>query len=86
MKVTFGCLVVAAGVSGLLSFALLATSLGTEYWYIIDMNPVNASDLEDMSSHSGLWTINEGKNKKSDLAVKFCLFFTESLSNFAARL
>uniref|UniRef100_A0A3Q3F0E6 Transmembrane protein 235b n=1 Tax=Labrus bergylta TaxID=56723 RepID=A0A3Q3F0E6_9LABR len=59
--VTFGCLVVSAGICGLLSFVLLATSLGTEYWYIIEMNHVNTSDLEDMSSHSGLWSINEGK-------------------------
>ncbi|KAG7506745.1 transmembrane protein 235-like [Solea senegalensis] len=61
MKVTFGSLVIAAGICGLLSFVLLATSLGTEYWYIIEMNPLNsASDFEDMSSHSGLWSINEG--------------------------
>ncbi|XP_074519806.1 transmembrane protein 235 [Halichoeres trimaculatus] len=71
MKVTFGCLVVAAGVSGLLSFALLATSLGTEYWYIIEMNSVNASDLEDMSSHSGLWTINEGGKMQTDSIDSF---------------
>lgn len=61
MKVTFGSVVVTAGVCGILSFAFLATSLGTEYWYIIEMNPVNASDFEDMSSHSGLWSINEGR-------------------------
>ncbi|KAF7659562.1 hypothetical protein LDENG_00296550 [Lucifuga dentata] len=60
MKVTFGWLVIAAGISGLLSFALLATSLGTEYWYIIEMNPMNTSDYEDMSSHSGLWEVIEG--------------------------
>uniref|UniRef100_A0A8C4NKD1 Transmembrane protein 235b n=1 Tax=Dicentrarchus labrax TaxID=13489 RepID=A0A8C4NKD1_DICLA len=61
MKVTFGCLVVTAGICGILSFAFLATSLGTEYWYIIEMNPMNMSDFEDMSSHSGLWSINEGR-------------------------
>ncbi|XP_056221303.1 transmembrane protein 235 [Seriola aureovittata] len=60
MKVTFGSLVIIAGICGILSFAFLATSLGTDYWYIIKMNPVNTSDFEDMSSHSGLWTINEG--------------------------
>uniref|UniRef100_A0A3B4TIA8 Transmembrane protein 235 n=1 Tax=Seriola dumerili TaxID=41447 RepID=A0A3B4TIA8_SERDU len=59
MKVTFGSLVIIAGICGILSFAFLATSLGTDYWYIIKMNPVNTSDFEDMSSHSGLWTINE---------------------------
>uniref|UniRef100_A0A3B4WQ56 Transmembrane protein 235 n=1 Tax=Seriola lalandi dorsalis TaxID=1841481 RepID=A0A3B4WQ56_SERLL len=59
MKVTFGSLVIIAGICGILSFAFLATSLGTDYWYIIKMNPVNTSDFEDMISHSGLWTINE---------------------------
>uniref|UniRef100_UPI0037E87C88 transmembrane protein 235 n=1 Tax=Semicossyphus pulcher TaxID=241346 RepID=UPI0037E87C88 len=71
MKVTFGCLVVAAGICGLLSFAFLATSLGTEYWYIIEMNPVNTSDFEDMSSHSGLWSINEGGKLQSDSIDSF---------------
>uniref|UniRef100_A0A3B5A9N3 Transmembrane protein 235-like n=1 Tax=Stegastes partitus TaxID=144197 RepID=A0A3B5A9N3_9TELE len=60
MKVTFGSLVIAAGMCGLLSFAVLATSLATDYWYIIEMNPMNASDFEDISSHSGLWRIHEG--------------------------
>ncbi|XP_071318083.1 transmembrane protein 235 [Trachinotus anak] len=60
MKVTFGSLVIVAGICGILSFAFLATSLGTDYWYIIKMNPVNTSDFEDMSSRSGLWTIHEG--------------------------
>uniref|UniRef100_A0A3B3XXW2 Uncharacterized protein n=1 Tax=Poecilia mexicana TaxID=48701 RepID=A0A3B3XXW2_9TELE len=60
MKVTFGALVITAGVCGVLSFAFLATSLGTDYWYIIEMNPMNTTEFEDMSSHSGLWRINEG--------------------------
>uniref|UniRef100_A0A8C6THL5 Transmembrane protein 235b n=1 Tax=Neogobius melanostomus TaxID=47308 RepID=A0A8C6THL5_9GOBI len=60
MRLSFGYVVIAAGVCGILSFAFLATSLGTDYWYIIEMNQVNTSDLEDLSSHSGLWSINEG--------------------------
>ncbi|XP_071402568.1 transmembrane protein 235-like [Centroberyx affinis] len=60
MRVTFGWLVIAAGICGLLSFALLAAAIGSEYWYIIEMNPLNMSDFEDLSSHSGLWKINEG--------------------------
>ncbi|XP_032429381.1 LOW QUALITY PROTEIN: transmembrane protein 235 [Xiphophorus hellerii] len=60
MKVTFGALVITAGVCGVLSFAFLATSLGTDYWYIIEMNTMNTTEFEDMSSHSGLWRINEG--------------------------
>ncbi|MEQ2176709.1 hypothetical protein GOODEAATRI_030777, partial [Goodea atripinnis] len=59
MKVPFGALVITAGVCGILSFAFLATSLGTDHWYIIEMNPMNATDFEDVSSHSGLWRINE---------------------------
>uniref|UniRef100_A0A3P9BQ22 Transmembrane protein 235 n=1 Tax=Maylandia zebra TaxID=106582 RepID=A0A3P9BQ22_9CICH len=55
MKVSFGAFVIAAGICGMLSFAFLATSLGTDYWYIIEMNPMNVSDFENMSSHSGLW-------------------------------
>uniref|UniRef100_A0A8C2ZLZ0 Transmembrane protein 235 n=1 Tax=Cyclopterus lumpus TaxID=8103 RepID=A0A8C2ZLZ0_CYCLU len=65
MKLTFGALVIAAGVCGILSFAFLATSLGTEYWYIIEMNPLNMSDFEDLSSHSGLWSIHEGRGSES---------------------
>lgn len=61
MKVTFGALVISAGVCGILSFSFLATSLGTDYWYIIEMNPMNMTDTEDMSSHSGLWRINQGR-------------------------
>lgn len=61
MKVSFGAFVITAGICGILSFAFLATSLGTDYWYIIEMNPVNISDFENLSSHSGLWSINEGR-------------------------
>ncbi|TKS90021.1 Transmembrane protein 235 [Collichthys lucidus] len=71
MKVTFGCLVIAAGICGILSFAFLATSLGTEYWYIIEMNPMNISDFEDMSSHSGLWSIHEGGKMHADSIDSF---------------
>ncbi|XP_031699837.1 transmembrane protein 235 [Anarrhichthys ocellatus] len=66
MKVTFGSLVITAGICGILSFASLATSLGTKYWYIIEMNPMNTSDFEDLSSHSGLWSINEGGKMTAD--------------------
>ncbi|CAN9508617.1 unnamed protein product [Ophioblennius macclurei] len=61
MKVTFGKLVITAGICGLLSFAFLATSIGTDYWYIIEINAINTTDFENMSSHSGLWSINEGE-------------------------
>ncbi|XP_033840329.1 transmembrane protein 235 isoform X1 [Periophthalmus magnuspinnatus] len=71
MKVPFGYLVIAAGVCGVLSFTFLATALGTDYWYIIEMNQVNTSDLEDMSSHSGLWSINEGGKTHTDSIDSF---------------
>ncbi|XP_039645206.1 transmembrane protein 235 [Perca fluviatilis] len=71
MKVTFGSLVITAGICGILSFAFLATSLGTEYWYIIEMNPTNTSDFENMSSHSGLWSINEGGKMTTDTIDSF---------------
>ncbi|XP_068162108.1 transmembrane protein 235 [Antennarius striatus] len=69
MKVT--SLVAAAGICGILSFTFLATALGTEYWYIIEMNPMNVSDLEDLSSHSGLWSINEGGETHVDSIDSF---------------
>ncbi|XP_068439593.1 transmembrane protein 235 [Clinocottus analis] len=71
MKLSFGALVIAAGICGILSFAFLATSLGTEYWYIIEMNPLNMSDFEDFSSHSGLWSINEDGNMNVDTIDSF---------------
>nr|XP_057906130.1 transmembrane protein 235-like [Doryrhamphus excisus] len=58
----YGLVVLSAGFTGLLSFSLLAVSIGTDYWYIIDVNKPNS---EDLSSYSGLWTINEGTNRSS---------------------
>ncbi|XP_066499113.1 transmembrane protein 235-like [Hoplias malabaricus] len=59
---TFGSVVIAAGLSGLLSFAFLAVAIGTEYWYIIEVNPVHNSTGKYQSSHSGLWIIYEERN------------------------
>ncbi|XP_051995385.1 transmembrane protein 235-like [Xyrauchen texanus] len=58
----FGTVVITAGLCGLLSFILLAVSIGTEYWYIIDVDEEKNSSLEYSSSHSGLWRIYEGPN------------------------
>ena len=58
MKVHLGLVVTAAGICGTLSFVCLATSLGTDYWYIIEVNP--AINMSDLNSHSGLWSIYEG--------------------------
>ncbi|KAK7174145.1 hypothetical protein R3I93_001358 [Phoxinus phoxinus] len=62
MKMNFGTVVISAGLCGLLSFILLAVSIGTEYWYIIDVDEGKNSSLEYSSSHSGLWRIYEGEN------------------------
>uniref|UniRef100_A0A671MC24 Transmembrane protein 235 n=1 Tax=Sinocyclocheilus anshuiensis TaxID=1608454 RepID=A0A671MC24_9TELE len=59
MKMNFGTVVISAGLCGLLSFILLAVSIGTEYWYIIDVDEGKNSSLEYSSSHSGLWRIHE---------------------------
>ncbi|XP_042364460.1 transmembrane protein 235 [Plectropomus leopardus] len=67
MRVTFASVVITAGICGLLSFAFLATSLGTDYWYIIK----NTSDTEGMSSHSGLWSTNEGGKLLADSIDSF---------------
>uniref|UniRef100_A0A8C9Z0D8 Transmembrane protein 235 n=1 Tax=Sander lucioperca TaxID=283035 RepID=A0A8C9Z0D8_SANLU len=57
----YGLVVITAGFTGLLSFSLLAVAIGTDYWYIIvDVNKPNCSCSDDLSSHSGLWRINEG--------------------------
>lgn len=61
MKMNFGTVVISAGLCGLLSFILLAVSIGTEYWYIIDVDEGKNTSLEYSSSHSGLWRIYEGK-------------------------
>ncbi len=61
MKMNFGTVVISAGLCGLLSFILLAVSISTKYWYIIDVDEGKNSSLEYSSSHSGLWRIYEGK-------------------------
>ncbi|DAA15728.1 transmembrane protein 114 [Bos taurus] len=69
MRVHLGALAGAAALTGALSFVLLAAAIGTDFWYIIDTErlerggpgargPVganNRSQLEPLSSHSGLW-------------------------------
>lgn len=57
----YGVVVLAAGLTGLLSFAFLAVAIGSEYWYIIDVNHPNLTESKDLSSHSGLWRIYEGR-------------------------
>ncbi|XP_023685722.1 transmembrane protein 235-like [Paramormyrops kingsleyae] len=61
----FGTVVVIAGVTGLLSFGFLAVAIGSDYWYIIEVNAPNNTNSEELNSHSGLWRIYEGKNGSS---------------------
>uniref|UniRef100_A0A3B5LPU2 Transmembrane protein 235 n=1 Tax=Xiphophorus couchianus TaxID=32473 RepID=A0A3B5LPU2_9TELE len=56
----YGLVVLSAGFTGLLSFTFLAVAIGTDYWYIIDVNKPNHTGPNDLSSHSGLWRIIEG--------------------------
>ncbi|XP_034449880.1 transmembrane protein 235 [Hippoglossus hippoglossus] len=60
----YGSVIVSAGCTALLSFCLLAVAIGTDYWYIIDVNKPNHTDSDDLSSHSGLWRIY-GANSSS---------------------
>ncbi|XP_059980363.1 transmembrane protein 114 isoform X1 [Lagenorhynchus albirostris] len=69
MRVHLGALAGTAALSGALSFVLLAAAIGTDFWYIIDTERLqrsgpgardpagasNRSQLEPLSSHSGLW-------------------------------
>ncbi|XP_032248052.1 transmembrane protein 114 isoform X2 [Phoca vitulina] len=69
MRVHLGMLAGAAALTGALSFVLLAAAIGTDFWYIIDTERLerggpgargragaaNRSELEPLSSHSGLW-------------------------------
>lgn len=75
MRVHLGALAGAAALTGALSFVLLAAAIGTDFWYIIDTErlerggpgawgpagTVNRSQLEPLSSHSGLWRTCRGK-------------------------
>lgn len=70
---TYGLVVLTAGFTGLLSFSLLAVAIGTDYWYIIDVNKPNYTGSDDLSSRSGLWRINEGMSYQLKRMV-FCLY------------
>ncbi|XP_040917655.1 transmembrane protein 235-like [Toxotes jaculatrix] len=72
----YGSVVLGAGFTGLLSFSLLALAIGTDYWYIIDVKKPNYTGSDTLSSHSGLWRINEGANRSS-----FISSFTANMSS-----
>ena len=80
MRVHLGALAGAAALTGALSFVLLAAAMGTDFWYIIDTERLersgpgardpagaaNRSQLEPLSSHSGLWRTCRGKDVSGD--------------------
>nr|XP_054957087.1 transmembrane protein 235 isoform X1 [Pan paniscus] len=62
-----GALLLAAALGALLSFALLAAAVASDYWYILEVADAGNGSAwpgraELLSSHSGLWRICEGQN------------------------
>ncbi|PNI31109.1 TMEM235 isoform 6, partial [Pan troglodytes] len=60
-------LLLAAALGALLSFALLAAAVASDYWYILEVADAGNGSAwpgraELLSSHSGLWRICEGQN------------------------
>uniref|UniRef100_A0A452HRS7 Uncharacterized protein n=1 Tax=Gopherus agassizii TaxID=38772 RepID=A0A452HRS7_9SAUR len=51
----------------ILSFGLLAVAIGSDYWYLVQVEP--ARDPESPNSHSGLWRVCEG-NGCQDLRAR----------------
>uniref|UniRef100_A0A8C0RF95 Transmembrane protein 114 n=1 Tax=Canis lupus familiaris TaxID=9615 RepID=A0A8C0RF95_CANLF len=87
MRVHLGMLAGAAALAGALSFVLLAAAIGTDFWYIIDTERLerggpgargragaaNRSQLEPLSSHSGLWRTCRGKGRAGPLRARLHL-------------
>ncbi|KAF6299977.1 transmembrane protein 235 [Rhinolophus ferrumequinum] len=59
-----GTLLLGAALGALLSFALLAAAVGSDYWYLLEVAAAgNRTGLPGpLSSHSGLWHICEGQD------------------------
>nr|XP_054393422.1 transmembrane protein 235 isoform X1 [Pongo abelii] len=62
-----GPLLLAAALGALLSFALLAAAVASDYWYILEVADAGNGSAwpgraELLFSHSGLWRICEGQN------------------------
>uniref|UniRef100_A0A2I3MM34 Transmembrane protein 235 n=1 Tax=Papio anubis TaxID=9555 RepID=A0A2I3MM34_PAPAN len=60
-----GVLLLAAALGALLSFALLAAAVASDYWYILEVadagnGSAGPGRAEQLSSHSGLWHVCEG--------------------------
>ncbi|XP_047563924.1 LOW QUALITY PROTEIN: transmembrane protein 235 [Lutra lutra] len=59
-----GALLLAAALGALLSFALLAAAVASDYWYVLEVADAGNSTgrAARLSSHSGLWRVCEGQN------------------------
>ncbi|XP_005989152.1 transmembrane protein 235 [Latimeria chalumnae] len=59
-----GALFLVVGCAGILSFTFLTVAIGSDYWYIVEVNPNANTSLppQELDSHSGLWRYCEGKN------------------------
>ncbi|KAL4676969.1 hypothetical protein H8957_015957, partial [Semnopithecus entellus] len=71
-----GVLLLAAALGALLSFALLAAAVASDYWYILEVadagnGSAGPGRAELLSSHSGLWRICEGQNSCIPLVDPF---------------
>lgn len=57
-----GALLLAAALGALLSFALLAAAVASDYWYVLEVADAGNSTgrAARLSSHSGLWRVCEG--------------------------
>ncbi|XP_077829197.1 transmembrane protein 235 isoform X3 [Macaca mulatta] len=69
-------LLLAAALGELLSFALLAAAVASDYWYILEVTDAGNGSAgpgraELLSSHSGLWRVCEGQNSCIPLVDPF---------------
>ncbi|XP_034360279.1 transmembrane protein 235 isoform X1 [Arvicanthis niloticus] len=55
-------LLLSAALGALLSFALLAVAVASDYWYILEVADAGGPGGAQLSSHSGLWRTCEGQN------------------------
>ncbi|XP_053155857.1 transmembrane protein 235 isoform X3 [Hemicordylus capensis] len=87
-----GALCLGAALSGVCSFCLLAAAIGTDYWYLVRVDPAPASNLttsawdaEQLSSHAGLWRLCEALLTLSGTSIYICYSraaYTETVRMF----
>uniref|UniRef100_A0A671FW15 Transmembrane protein 235 n=1 Tax=Rhinolophus ferrumequinum TaxID=59479 RepID=A0A671FW15_RHIFE len=85
-----GTLLLGAALGALLSFALLAAAVGSDYWYLLEVAAAgNRTGLPGpLSSHSGLWHICEGALTLAGVSiyVRYSdLAFSETARQYGAR-